>query len=161
REALLVLIAEANWHDENRGDFDSVLARAAFLRRMRPNHAATFWNSAVYEAEAGRALAEFAKGDLSAQKSADHTFAPARAFARKAVTLGITKPDNTGEYAKRQEAIRRALLQEPGTLPPSPENWDALAELEKLIQSPREVGPEHLIAYRRPGAVHPGIPTEI
>lgn len=154
REALLLLVAEATWHDEQRGDFDAVLARQELLRRLRPNHAATFWNSAIYEAQKGKALQALSKSDTLASGFAQQAFDRARGFAKRATALGITKPDNSGDYVKRQAEIRLARKSEQGALLIAPESWDALAALDAYIASPRPAAVEdRLVAFRRPTVV--------
>jgi hypothetical protein len=150
REALLLLVEERTWHAERAGNFEQVLGLGAFLRRQRPGHAPTFWNSAIWSVVAGRATRELAKTAPSFTSVSDGFFREARAFAARATELGITKPDNTGEYAHRQESIRQTRLGERAApLPPS-ERWNAGEEIERLIVAPPNAALDWATAFLKP-----------
>lgn len=150
REALYGLLAErAFYFDERRGAFEEVLREAEVLRKLRPNHAGTFWNSAVTEAIAGRATRELAKTDPAFAPAAEASFAQARTFAKRAMELGAMKPDNKGEYVERQEAIRRQRLGESAPTIVPPARWDALKEIEGVIAAPPNSDFDTVTAYRR------------
>lgn len=155
KEALHLLIAERTFFDEMQGNFERVLAEAKLLRELRPNHAGTFWNSAVFEVIAGRATRELARTDPAFGPAAEASFATARAYAKRAMELGIMKPDDTGEWAKRQEAIRLKRLGETVTTFPPLERFDALAELERIIAAPPGSELDTVTAFRKPNPLVP------
>lgn len=148
REALYLLMQERTLFDERRGTFERVLAEGGLLRELRPSHAPTFWNSAVWEAIAGRATRELAKDEPEFAAAAEESFARARTFAKKAMELGVMKPDNKGEYVHRQEAIRLQRLGETAAVIPRSESWDALTEIEDIISAPPNTEFDLVKAYR-------------
>lgn len=136
-EALLLLVSERTWHMEHQGDLEGLLAHETLLRRLRPDYANVFWNSAVTAVVAGRAEREHAKADPRFTPIAEASFANARAFAKRAAELGVMKPDNTGEYLKRQIEIRDARLGEGKPVPKPPAPWDTVVLVGDLISAPR------------------------
>lgn len=158
REALYLLIAERAFHDDLRGAFEDVLREGELLRRLRPSHAPTFWNSAVWEAIAGRATRNLAKTDPEFSRLADESFARARRFAQRAIELGVIKPDNNGAYVKREETIRLARRRGEAVPLPPPDQWDAAEEIERVIRAPAESEFDSVTAFRKPGSRVPSGP---
>lgn len=156
REALFVLMQERTFFDEWRGDFQQVLQQGELLRKLRPGHAPTQWNAAISQAIAGRANRAAGKTDPEFAVAAEESFARARAYAKRAVELGVIKPDNKGEYVERERAIRRARLGEGGAVMPSPEPWDAVKEIEEIIKAPPSTEFDTVRAYRVP---NPNVPV--
>ncbi len=153
REALMLLVQERTWHMDRHGDLEGLLAQSALLRTRRPKFASVFWNSAVWEVVAGRAEREGAKTDPNLVAIADQSFKRAREFTKRALELGITKPDNQGDYLARQIAIRDARLGERGGPVAQPERWDALGELERIIAEARPSELDWATVYRKPRPV--------
>ena len=160
REALLLLVEERTWHEERTGNLERVLVLAELLRRQRPEHAPTFWNSALSSVVAGRAIR--GSGDSgSAGQASERYFRDAREFARKANEFGITKPDNRGDYAKRQESIRSTRLGERAAPIPPSEPWDAVAEVDRLIASPPNRELDWATAFLKPTVLSAELAREI
>ena len=137
REALQLLIHERTWHLDRRGDLQGLLAQSALLRKLRPKYASVFWNSAIWEVVAGRAQRQGAITDPFFAPLAEQSFSRAREFTKQAVELGIARPDNKGEYLKRQVALREARLGEKDVPVPPQQPWDAVAETERFIAAAR------------------------
>jgi len=144
---------ERTWHLYRAGDLEGLLAQSALLRKLRPNYANVFWNSAVEEVVAGRAAREGAKTDAAFASAADQSFSRARQFVERAVELGIEKPDTKGDYLKRQIAIREARLGEKAGSVAPPEPWDAAAEIERIISEPRPSEYDWATVHRKSSAV--------